>query len=811
MKLIAPRPNTSRCHAGARFLTVGLAFLIVAALPLAAQETTPTEAAQGEAAEPTGPAAIPATAVLPRGTETDTLLQRVAEVVTPDPEIVTLAAALVDERGKLETLTSELDRLRERTVSVRTLTDQRERWQRAEVRLQAWMATLQGRWQRLIELRVEVQFESETWALTYASLAESGLGPEVLAAMEDLIVRTDSALAALGPRIDATSELMNRVTRRLDSVNEAFARLDELRIEIRERMFRRDAPPLWRTPVTGPSTVLGEIRAGGDYWWRTAVDWSGGHSGQLILLGLVFGAYLTLAVAARRWRRSWPDESRFEVAAFVVSRPVSIAALGALAVGVFILDPITGPVQDMLRLVAVVAVVRLGQGLSAPLPRLTFRGLVALYVAATFYGFVPDGALLGRLLALLIAGGGAFVAYRSFQSWPRDTSWLWRVARGGTLLAAAVFVLGGAADVLGWVDLGSTLVAGTISSALGAVAWMILIRAIAGLLPLMQTELVGADITGARERQRQFAHALLVPLMIAAAYGWGQGALRNFRLLEQVQGALQALMAWSLAVGGLEIRLGGVLGAIAILIGTIFFARIVRFILSDEIFPRLQMRPGTVSTLVSLINYIIITIGVVMGATAAGFNATQLTVVLGAMSVGIGFGLQAVVGNFVSGLILMFERPVSVGDQVEAAGYLGKITHIGIRASRLHTFDGSDVIIPNSDLVTRQVVNWTLKDGLKRINLDLSVGLDSEPRVVMEILEAVANENELVLDEPAARALMLGYGESSINFRLQVWLRVENAIAVPSGLHLMLIDRLRAAGVEVPAVRRERHEKGATE
>lgn len=811
MESIASRPSTLRCDAPARLLLAGFVCLLIAAPPLAAQEAASAEVATDEVAAQTGPAAIPATAVLPRGAETEALLQRVAELVAPDPSIVALGTTLVGEREKLATLTSELHRIRKRSVSVRTLTDQRERWQRAGVRLQAWMATLQERWQELVELQAEVQFESATWTLTRDSLADAGLGPEVLVAIADIGARTDAALADLGPRIDAISELMNRVSRRLESVNDAFARIDELTIEIRERLFRRDAPPLWRTPVTGPATVLSEIRDGGEYWWRTAVDWSGGHTGQLLVLGLAFTVVLALAVAAQRLKRRWPDERRFDTAAFVVSRPVSIAALGALGVGIFVLDPITGPVQDILRLVAVVAVIRLGQELSAPLPRSTFRGLVALYLAATFYGFIPDGSLLGRLLMLLIASTGAVVAYRSFRSWPSGAGWVWRVARGGLLAAAALFALGGTAGVLGWVDLGSTLVTGTITSALGAVAWMILIRAIAGLLPLLQTGLVGANITSIRERQRQFARAILIPLMIAAAYGWGHGALRSFRALDQVQEGFKAMLNWSLAVGSLQISFGGVLGAIAILIGTTFFARIVRFILSEEVFPRLQMRPGTVSTLVSLINYIIITIGIVMGATAAGFNATQLTVVLGAMSVGIGFGLQAVVGNFVSGLILMFERPVSVGDQVEAAGFLGKITHIGIRASRLHTFDGSDVIIPNSDLVTRQVVNWTLKDGLKRINLDFSVGLDSEPRTVMENLSAAANEHELVLDEPAPRALMVGYGESCINFRLQVWLRVENAIAVPSDLHLTLIDRLRAAGIEVPAVRRERHETGNTE
>jgi small-conductance mechanosensitive channel len=792
-------------------ITAVAALVLLSIVPAGAQEETPEPVAAGEAATPgvaarPEPAVIPQTALLARGDETGALLARVSELVVADPAIVAIDAAVLLESETLNRKRAELDQLSQRTVSERTLVDQRERWQRSQVRLDDWRETLQARLQQLIELNDAVQFEFSTWTLTRDSIIEADVAEELVNSANALLAGIEAARAELTPRIEANVELMNRIGRRTDLVDEALAEIDDLQAQIRQRMFRRDAPPLWATPILGADVVIGEVRVAGAYWWKTLVDWTAAHYDQVLLFLIVFLVYLAAAGALRRWRRSWPDADRLRGAAFVASRPIATAGLATLGTGVFILAPMTGPVQDTFRLLAVLAVLRLGSGLGAPVPKRVFHGLMALYLLDTVVGFIPDGALFARFLELLMAVGGTALAIHAWRRWPVEQGWIWKIGRGLMAVAAFALSFGGIAGVLGWVDLGQTLVRGVVMGSLAAFAWMLLLHALAALLPLAQIGVVGETLSSLRESGDQFERAVMVPATLVAMAGWADGTLRSFRVEEPFWAAVDAVLSASLRVGNLEISARGVLSAIAILVVTTFVARIVRFVLSEEVFPRLVMRPGTKSTLVSLINYVIIAIGVVMAATAAGFNATQLTVLIGAMSVGIGFGLQAVVGNFVSGLILMFERPVAVGDQVEAGGFLGKITHIGIRASRVATFDGSDVIIPNSELVTKQVRNWTLTNNTKRINLDLSVGLESDPRQVLEIMTAAAIENDLVLDDPPPRSLMMGYGDSSINFRLQAWLQIENALAVPSALHQTLIERLRAAGIEVPAVRRERHQ-----
>jgi small-conductance mechanosensitive channel len=177
----------------------------------------------------------------------------------------------------------------------------------------------------------------------------------------------------------------------------------------------------------------------------------------------------------------------------------------------------------------------------------------------------------------------------------------------------------------------------------------------------------------------------------------------------------------------------------------------------------------------------------------------KVSVLVGAFGVGIGFGLQSIVNNFVSGLILLFERPIHVGDTVEIGELLGTVRRIGIRASVVHTLQGADIIVPNSQLVTDKVTNWTLSDRMRRVDLPVGVNYGAEPKKVIELLEQTARAHPDVLPEPAPRALFMGYGDSSINFELRVWPRQFNLyVQVKSDLAAAVYDAVQASEMSFP-------------
>ncbi|EFK11702.1 Potassium efflux system KefA family protein [delta proteobacterium NaphS2] len=198
--------------------------------------------------------------------------------------------------------------------------------------------------------------------------------------------------------------------------------------------------------------------------------------------------------------------------------------------------------------------------------------------------------------------------------------------------------------------------------------------------------------------------------------------------------------------------------------------------------------------------------GFLMALVAVGFDFTKLTIILSALGIGVGFGLQNIVNNLVSGLILLFERPVRVGDSIEVNGKWAEIKKIGLRATSVRTFDQADVIIPNSDLVSSQVINWTLSNRRVRLIIPVGVAYGSDVSLVMETLVASARENSKIAVSPSPQVLFLNFGESSLDFELRVWvLDADNRLAVSSELHQEIDRRFREAKIEISFPQRDLH------
>ena len=233
-------------------------------------------------------------------------------------------------------------------------------------------------------------------------------------------------------------------------------------------------------------------------------------------------------------------------------------------------------------------------------------------------------------------------------------------------------------------------------------------------------------------------------------------------------------------------------------------SKFIRFVLQEDVYPRIGLPKGMSYATSSLIHYILLAVGFVVGMGVLGVKLTQVTVLAGAFGVGVGFGLQSVINNFVSGLILLFERPVHVGDTIQLGDLMGTIRRIGIRASIVHTSQGADIIVPNSQLVSDKVINWTLSDQLRRIDLPVGVNYGAAPQEVINVLEGVEIAHPQILKHPSPLGLFVGYGDSTINFELRAWTdQFERWAEIQSDLTVAVYDAVLKAGMSFPFPQRE--------
>ena len=202
---------------------------------------------------------------------------------------------------------------------------------------------------------------------------------------------------------------------------------------------------------------------------------------------------------------------------------------------------------------------------------------------------------------------------------------------------------------------------------------------------------------------------------------------------------------------------------------TLLGSRFLRFCLEEELYPHLKLGPGVAYAASTMVHYAVLILGVLAALDVLGINLAQYSVLVGALGVGLGFGLQNIMNNFVSGIILLFERPIKVGDVIQVDTALGTVESIGIRASVIRITNGSEVIMPNGNLISNQVTNWTFSDRQRAIDLPVVVAAKADAKKVMALLVETVKANPQVLKNPAPQVLLTNFSAASLNFELRAW------------------------------------------
>ena len=266
--------------------------------------------------------------------------------------------------------------------------------------------------------------------------------------------------------------------------------------------------------------------------------------------------------------------------------------------------------------------------------------------------------------------------------------------------------------------------------------------------------------------------------------------------------------AWSIELFGPDtVTIGGILLLVFLFASVIIVERFLQRLLIRRFLSKTRLQPSLQYVLSRIFGYTLIAIGFYVAFQAVGFDLSSLAIIAASLGVGVGFGLQNIINNFVSGIIILAERPISIGDRIDVAGVAGRVTKIQLRSTTVVTNDNITMIVPNADFISTTVTNWSHGDPKVRIRVPVGVAYGSDLKLLQRLLLEAAEEHPKALRDPSPVVLFTEFGDSSLNFELGVWTQEMTATPIhfTSQMNFIIEQKLRENDIEIPFPQRDLH------
>lgn len=755
------------------------------------------------AAEPTDSAAISLTDVAGAAERDLARSGAIESEFAAQPDLDAVRAALPVFRKEVDMRLRESRKILASRSSVSSLRTLEKDWLAIRRTPAAWRRMLDAQARRSEEELKNIVQIAERWNSTRTA---AGDDPNTPAAVRD---RINDTLRSLEGSHDTVARARTRILTLLDRVAELDARVEneietirKSRSEAMSQLLDKDSPSLGSFSRSLQGQALrDEIDDTFTTQWEALQSYASRRAETFGLHALAFIALLTLLTLIARQVREWvKQEPALAAGTKVFDIPMAMAVMLSLLLNPWIYPQAPRLWSAALNVAALLPAVLIVRHLLNPALFAAVSSLVAFFLLDQLREVTASIAVLSRFLLLIESiAGVAWMTYLGRRGAIPATEQaaqprFWRVVRGAYWLACSVFALSLLANIFGYVELSNILLSSMLSSAYAALFFYALLRIIDGIV-LSAMRLY--PLRGLRVVQRHGAvirrRAMRV-LQLGAWILWLMDLLERLSLRAPLFAALGRMLSARSDLGSLHISLGDLFACSLAIALAFMISRLTRFVLEEEVYPHLELPRGMPYALSRLLHYVILVIGFVIAIAAAGVDLTRFTILVSAFGVGIGFGLQQIINNFVSGLILLFERPVQVGDAVQIADIAGVIERIGIRASVVRLANGANVIVPNSNFITERVTNRSFSNPERIIEIRVGVAYGADPQEVVRLLKGAAGGQEKVAKTPAPQVLFAEFGEHAVYFTLRVEVDDPLALVQTRSELGVAINKLFAAG-----------------
>jgi potassium efflux system protein len=785
--------------------------LVQFSLAEAEGQGSPTKTLPAAPAPTPASSAIPVAEVATRAAQVPELLRTLTEPLAENAESETIRRHLHEARAQVELELTDAETTLRSHPTLDVIQLQQQLWQQRHLQTSAWLGALtrratllQDTLHRLVEIK-------KTWRQTRDASIASGAPVAILAQVDGALAGIEAAEAPLIAQRNAVLDLQSAVAKEVARSADVLSQFTQAQQEAMGGILARDSPPIWDAEAwtNARGALRDRLRELAVARRADVVRYVTDPSGGLPLHAAVLVALVAVFLAARRQVRQLSASGTDDLAGVAIFDRAPAAALTLTLL--FVSGPISAVPQSLRQLsevLVLVPVIRLIRPAIAPRLVIPAYALALLFAVDSFRQAIAGVPVLEQALLALEMMAGVAVLTQSLRFGAlavadAETERL-RTFRIGAGLVLLLLAAGLVAGTVGYTRLARLLASGLFGGGALALTLYACVRVVEGLMavalrvwPLRLLRMVQHH----RDLLERRALRIWVWLAIST---WVARVLDYAGLFQPALSFVQAVLAARVGRGAISFSAGDVLEFVLTVWLAYMVSAFVRFVLQEDVYPRTQMTRGISYAVSSLLNYVILTLGFLLALGTIGLDLTKATILAGAFGVGLGFGLQSIVNNFVSGLILLFERPIRVGDIVEVGSLQGEVSRIGIRASTVRTYQGADIIVPNAQLVSERVTNWTASDRRRRIDIPVGVDYGSPPGKVVEVLEAVAGAHPEILKQPPPQAVFTAFADSAINFELRAWTNhIERWTTIQTELAVRVYAALHEAGMTFPFPQRE--------